>query len=75
MLTAWLALSMGGIGLYILLRIQREGSVRVQEPNTAILYFEIVAYGGLLLFGILFVMWLAVQAGTAKRQEQAKGGK
>ena len=59
---------MGGIGLYILLRILREGSVRVQEPNAAIVYFEIAAYGGLLLFGILFGLWLALQARKATRQ-------
>jgi len=65
---------MGGIGLYILLRILREGSVRVQEPNAAILYFEIAAYGGLLLFGVLFGLWLVVQSRTAVRQEQERGG-
>ena len=56
-LTPWLALSMGGTWLYILLRVLRDGSVRLQEPNPVILYFEIAAYSGLVLFGL----WLATR--------------
>lgn len=55
-LAAWLAISSGIGGLIIFSKIITDGSIRVYEPNLAILYFETGFAAALILLGLWLVL-------------------